>query len=570
MTKKRNLLLLYFCSLFVAFNPSLCTHQLHAVLTPIPSAGVIERDIEREYEAKPFTLHMDTIDLQIDIPEEKLDLPEGKTVLIKEVQIYGNDSICCEHLLNCINDSLNKELSIRDIYEMCHTIDQHYARQGYFLSRAYPPPQAIENNVLYIEIIEGKLGNIEVVGNEYYSECFIRGYFAHLQNKPLRSDEFLKALLLLNEFSDLAVGAVFKKGTAFGTGDVILRVEDDRPAQLYLNGNNYGMNLTTNTRVGARLDWGNFIRDGDTFSIAEVVGMPIDSLNFTDITYWTPVNSKGTSVELSYLYSNFKIEKLNRLHLHGRTDIATIEVNHALTRTRNLSIDLFSYFDFKQIQNFVLCRRSSFDKLRVLTFGTEIDQFIPWLGRDLVNMRIGFGIPDFLGGLKAVDDHSSRRGGGGRFFIFNLDYDHLQQLPWCSHFFYFHGSAQWSPNKLTLPEQFYIGGDGTVRGYPLAAALGDSGYYVNFEYRLPPPYFADKYFFNTDRTWRDVVQFGAFVDLGAVRLNPCNKTFLCGTGINMRIFGPYTLCLSADLGFPVGNGHYKDAFIYIKLTAQPF
>jgi hemolysin activation/secretion protein len=549
---------------------SLSATPLAALPPPVPSAGVVERELEREYEGKPLEPDKEVPAIQIDIPKEKLEIPDGIKVFVDQIEIKGNESISSKEIIRWLREYLHKELSLRDIYELCHVIDHHYAEKGYFLTRAYPPPQDVENNLLIIEVIEGKLGNIQVVGNKYYSESFIRSYFKHLQNKPLQYEAFLRALMLLNDNSDLMAGALFEKGEEFGYADVILRVNDARPVHLYFNGNNYGRNLTTNARAGGRLDWGNLLAQGDTFSVAEVVGFPIEALYFTDVTYTVPLNRKGTSLEAAYLYSKFKIEELTKLHLKGRSDIATLKLNQALIRRRSLSVDLFSYFDYKQIQNFVLSHRTSFDKLRVVTVGALLDHFTPSQGRDYLNIRVAAGIPDFLGGLKAVDKESSRKGGGGRFYLFNIDYDRIQHLP-KDCFFYFHGSGQLSPSKLTLPEQIYIGGVDTVRGFPLAVALGDSGYYMNVELRFPPPFLENKKFFKLNKKWKDIVQFDAFLDHGGVFLQSEGNTFLWGSGLGVRVNGPYHLAFSIDVGFPLNHrSHNRDVFTYIKLTCQPF
>jgi hemolysin activation/secretion protein len=508
--------------------------------------------------------------IQIDIPKERLEIPSGKTVFIKAIEIRGNESISTKEIQSWIQKYLNQELSLKNIYELCAVIDQHYTQKGYFLARAYPPPQDIENQTLVIEILEGKLGDVQVIGNQHYSEAFIKSYFASLQNKPLQYDQFLRALLLLNENSDLMAGAVFEKGKELGYADVILRVQDKRPIHLYLNGNNYGRNLTTNARVGGRFDWGNVLTQGDKFSVAEVVGFPVNALYFTDVNYTVPLNRKGTSLEGAYLFSKFKIEELTSLHLKGRTDIGTIKVNQAVLRRRSLSLDFFSYFDYKQIQNFVLGDRTSYDKLRVLTVGTLLDHFTPSQGRDYLTIRFAAGIPNFLGGLKPVDSDSSREGAGGRFFKWNIDYDRIQHLPkdW---FFYFHGSGQLTPNKLTVPEQIYIGGSDTVRGFPLAVALGDNGYYLNFEFRLPPPFLADKKFFKLNKKWKEVIQFDAFLDHGGVFLQSIENTFLWGSGVGARVMGPWNLTFSIDVGFPLNHRSLtRGAFTYIKVTGQPF
>ncbi len=552
------------------FYLNLIPLALAAFPPPVPSAGVVERELEKEYEGKPLQPEKQVPSIQIDIPKEKLHLPSGKKVMIRQVALKGNDSISTKKIQRWVQGYLGKELSIQEIFELCHAIDKRYAEEGYFLARAYPPQQDIKDGTLLIEILEGKLGDVTIVGSKHYSESFIKSYFSSLQGKPLKYNQFLRALSLVNENSDLVVGALFEKGKEYGYADVILRVEDKRPLHLYLNGNNYGRDLTTNVRAGGRLDYGNAIFQGDTFSLAQVVGFPFNALYFTDAIYRVPVNRNGTFLEGQFLYSQFKIEELKRLHLKGRSEIATLKVDQVLTRSRTLSVDLFSYFDYKQIKNFVLGRSTSYDKLRVLTVGSVIDHFGPFRGRDYLVLRFAAGIPNFLGGLKAVDHRSSRRGGGGRFFILNADYDRIQPLP-KDCYFYFHGSGQLSPRKLTLPEQIYIGGSDTVRGFPLAVALGDSGYYVNFEFRVPPPLFGNKKFIMTNKKWKDILQFDAFLDNGGTFLQSERNTVLWGTGLGLRINGPYTLSLSVDVGFPLNHKDSTNgAFYYLKITGQPF
>ncbi len=548
----------------------LIASALSALPPATPSAGIVERQLEKEYEGKPLEPKREVPSIQIDIPKERLALPEDKKVLIKEVRIQGNESVSTKEIYSWVDCDLNREMSIKEIYELCRRIDEKYAEKGFFLARAYPPVQEIRDGILTIEIIEGKLGKISIEGNKHYSTPFILKYFSSLQGHPLRYNDFLRSLMLLNENSDLAAGAVFERGEAFGTADVILRVDDGRPLHLYLNGNNYGRFLTTNARVGGRFDGGSLFFYGDKISVAQVVGFPIEALFFTDVSYTVPLNAKGTFLECSYLFSKFKVEELKFLDLRGRSDIATLKVSHAIMRRLFWSVDFFSYFDFKQIGNFVLHSTASYDKLRVLTAGFLFDHYGLAKGRDYLNFRMSYGIPHFLGGLRSVDSGCSRNGAGGLFLKMNADYDRIQQLP-RNCYLYLHGSGQWSPYKLTLPEVIYIGGIDTVRGFPLASALGDSGYYVNMELRIPPPFLANKRFFMAKKSWKEIVQIAGFVDHGGVFLQSEKSTFEWGSGVGLRVNGPYSLTFSLDVGFPLNHrDSSKSPFVYIKLTGQPF
>jgi hemolysin activation/secretion protein len=543
---------------------------LMAIPPPAPSGGVIEREIQQEYEAKPLPLEKDIPTVEVDIPEDRLSLPSGKSVLVRTVEIEGNKAVGKKEIQGWIKESVGKKLTIEEIYALCKTIDAHYALKGYFLTRCYPPPQEICNGTLVIRILEGRVGAIRVEGNKYYKTSFIKGYFERFCHSALGYDDFLFSLLLLNENSDLNAGVVFEKGKEVGTADLVIRVEDKRPIHLYLNENNYGRDLTTNSQLGGRFDWGNCLMQGDTFSLAEVVGFPVNALYFTDVIYTVPLNKRGTSMDFAFLFSKFHVEELLYLKLRGQSLIATVKAEQALKRTKTLGIDVFGWFDFKQIQNFVLNQRTSYDRLRVVTVGGLIDHYNSSRGRDYLNVRFACGIPDFLGGLSAVDNQSSRIGGGGRFYQFNADYDRIQQI-YKEWLLYFHASGQYSPSKLTQPQQIYIGGSNTVRGYPLSVALGDSGYYVNVETRFPLPLFMDRKFFWSKKTWKEVLQIVGFLDTGGTFFNEGSRTFITGTGCGLRFMGPWTLAISFDVGFPLNRPDLSNStFNYLKITAQAF
>ncbi|HEY4255097.1 MAG TPA: ShlB/FhaC/HecB family hemolysin secretion/activation protein [Chlamydiales bacterium] len=548
----------------------ICIGVAYATPPPVPSAGIIERELEKEYEATPLEPKKELPDVQIDIPEEKLEIPEGTSLEVKEVEIQGNEAISCEEIEKWVEGFLGEELTLKDIYALCQAIDRGYAKRGYFLARAYPPPQTVEGGVLRIEVLEGRLGEVHIEPGKFYSERFVGSYFEALQGKGLNYDQFMRALLLLNENSDLQAGAVFAKGKEVGTADVTIKVKDARPIHLYLNGNNYGRDITTNFRLGGRVDAGSLFLYGDKLSVAEVVGFPVNALYFTDVVYRAPVNRKGTFVELAYLFSKFHVEEQLDLQLKGRSDIGTAKVSHAVHRSREMSVDIFGYFDVKQIQNFVLGSRTSFDKLRVATWGYTLDRFSKKDQRHFLNARVAVGIPDFLGGLSSVDSECSRVGAGGLFLKFNGDYDWLQTFKQdCV--FSFHGSGQWSSYKLPIPEQIYIGGVDTVRGFPLACVLGDSGYYWNAELRVPPPLLANQRFFVAHKKWKEVVQLVAFLDNGGVFFHGGSNTFLWGSGIGFRFRGLGNMSLSVDLGFPLNHkGFSSGAFMYLKVAGQAF
>lgn len=573
MSQLKKLIFLAFCGAFL-----FSSHP-----PPVPPAGVVDRQLEQDYEERPVEPQKEIPLLEFDAPEEELDVGEEK-VTIHGVEISGNTTVRGRVLRRILRSYLDRPLSMKELKEMCTLIQRKYAEEGYFLTRAYLPPQEIQKGVLQIKVIEGKLGEVTVIGNRFYSTKFIARHFDKFKEKPIHYDKILRTLFLLDENSDLDVGAVFKKGTQFGTADLILRVSDKRPLHLTQDTNNYGSDHTTHQRTGTRFDYGNLVMDGDFLTLIGVLGSPVSHLNFADMIYHAPVNTIGTSLDISYLCANFKTDKVDHIRYVGRSHIGGIKLNQAMHRTRRLNTDLFSSFDVKQIQNFGGGRRTSYDKLRVLTGGISIDYVDGWKGRNLFNLSAGWGIPGIFGGSSAKSSDNSRVGAGGQFIKVNGGWKRLQELPWDC-FLLMNGVFQFSFDKLPLPEELYIGGVDTVRGYPLAVGLGDNGYYGTLEFHAPLPFVhAYRVPWSKKITWGKFLQFVGFVDIGQTfsigseilrELAPDDdkkthfddRVMLLSAGPGVRLYGPWKLEWSFDVGFPLTARHRSsNTILYFRVA----
>ena len=535
------------------------------------SAGVVDRVLEREYESRPLGPYQEAPIINMDVPKEQLDLCDGETVFVKSVSFCGNTifSSSCLELIS--EEYCNRDITMGDINRICLAVQLFYADKGYFLALAFPPDQDITDGTLQIEIMEGKLGDIFVIENEFYSDKFIAGYFERFKDLPINYHQIIRAILLLNENADIFTTLIFKKGSRLGTADIVLKVEDEWPVQIYEDCNNYGTNQISKWRAGVRLDYGNLFTDGDMLSVTEVVGREARDLNFTDAIYSVPLNKRGTRLSLSYLNSFFKVRKIADLRLKGKSEITSLKVGHAITRTKNLRLDGFIAFDYKQLKNYAVGRTSSFDKLRIGRIGIYLDKPDPFYGRNIIEAYGSVGCTRFLGGSKAVDELCSRFGSGGRFNYLTLDVTRIQSLPeGCS--LILNSSFQFTGNKLPNAEQIYIGGVDTVRGFPSALRLGDKGFYANFELRFPPPFIGDIKIPCLEVKWREVMQLLGFVDTGRVSYNGRffrSKEFkkksdvsrhstLTGAGVGLRAIGPYGLDFSLDVGFPLNHRRHVD------------
>jgi hemolysin activation/secretion protein len=538
---------------------------------PAGAAGVVEQEIQREYSVQDLSPQKEIPLLEIDVPQKTLNIPEGLSVTVENIRIEGNESLSVKELNQVLVPYLNREISGVEVKELCLQLQKKYVEKGFILARVYPPVQEVKDHTLIIQVVEGTLGSIEVTGNHYYKAKYIRKYFAHMQGKPINYNTMMRALLLANENADLGVGAIFKKGKEFGQVDLSIVAKDSLPFHIYTDYNTWGSNVTTYGRAGAKITGGNLSTNGDTLGIVGVVGTPPKDLYYINTTYSAPINANGMYFDLSYLYSHFEVQQMTSLDLEGLTQIAGGRIRQALSRTRKFSSDIFVAFDYKQLKNEVLGQTGSFDRLRVLELGGKVDYFDSVKGRNLFNASCSIGIPYFLGGSSPIDSNSSREGAGGRFYILNMEYTRIQTLP-ADCFIFFSASGQGTFNKIPIPQQIYIGGMGTVRGYPLSVALGDTGYYGTLELHTPLPFVGNKYCDAIKKPWKDIFQLVGFVDHGGVYTNDeveseVSPTYLTAVGAGIRFYGPWNFNVSFDAGFPLTD-QYKlfENILYVKVT----
>src|SRR5512146_1624310 len=81
---------------------------------PVPPAGVVERQIEQEYEAEKVDPEKQVPLLEIDIPEKKLDIGKG-TIHLKKVVFEGNDVFSSSVLERKAKGYLDRDITMQEI-----------------------------------------------------------------------------------------------------------------------------------------------------------------------------------------------------------------------------------------------------------------------------------------------------------------------------------------------------------------------------------------------------------------------------------------------------------------------
>ncbi len=497
------------------------------------------------------------------VEEKKKDSVETASdqakFFIKKIRFEGNQSVTVEDLHRLVAEFENQNISFLELKNAIKKITAFYRSRGYLISRAYLPPQKIQNGEVVIQILEGRPGEIKVENNHWFKNRIYQSYFKDLgSNGAFQYGDLESALYFLNEKEDRQAKAYLEPGKEPGTTDITLQAKENFPLHLSYEFNNRGTKFTNRARHMLHFSDTNLLGLDDTltggFSMAEQA-----ALRATWLQYSLPIHSTGTELGLTWSLAKTRLTKdLRPFDIEGSYFEITPSITQALIRRRALNLSWFAAFEVKDAKSTIADVKTYFDRMRVIRTGPRFsmqDRF----GKTIVSADTHVGIGGFMGSLEKDSQNASRNGAGGSFVYYSGSLARLQRMPLNS-FLVLRTEGQWSPVTLASLEQFRAGGATSVRGYPESDSSGDRGYVASAELNFPVPLIPKDFEIPyAHKKFNEVFRLVGFYDLGETafrsRSTPTEEKnrFLMGTGFGARVNFGNNFSLQMDVGYPIGN-----------------
>lgn len=500
----------------------------------------------------------------VTVPEVKpmakpeLKVESGKKVKVEKFLISGNKSVSTDELLAAIEKYKGKELSINQLLEIADILTRKYWEKGYVTSFAYIPVQKLERGILEIEIVEGSIGDIIVKNNKYYTTSFINRYLEDVKKEPILKNRTLeRSLLLLNEFPKLNATSTLTKGQQPGTTDIVIDIKEPYPpVNFSVFYNNFGSRYTGEHRLGASVGIGNLTKNGDILSLNGVVNAEdFDQMNYWKAGYQIPIGGKGLKAGIDYSKMEYEIGgELSILGIEGEAEVFGLDISYPLIRAREKNLYITGGIRHKYYENFLFEKTytTSRDDYSVLELGISGDRFI---GKNhlFYSLKSTMGLGEVFG-MDDDDYTSSSRPGitDGDWTKFTLDITNITKIGKVQ--LITRGSGQVATDNLLTSEQFTIGGPDSVRGYPAGEYLGDYGFLLSEEIRIPVSVKKGdegKYF-----------NLALFADYGRTyykdELAGDEEGELASVGAGIRIYAPCTFNVRFDAAYPVSSEEASD------------
>lgn len=465
--------------------------------------------------------------------EEFLDsFPERLPVIPSSVEVkgfrfVGNTAFSQEELNIVVQDLTGESVTFAELLEARSRITQHYINQGYITSGAYlPAKQVINNGFVTIEVIEGKLTQINISGLEHLTPSYLRRRISRAVDTPLNINDLVMVLEKLRRNPLLEnLSAELTASSQQGESILNLEAKSANPFTFSATLNNHNSPTIGVWEQEIELGHGNLFGWGDRFSVTYANSEGGEEWG---VDYILPVNSQNGTLRLSYQDLNADIieEPFNQV------DIETASRQYEIAFRQPLIDRLTEELAF----GVVFFHQNSKTRLLGVPFPLNVGAdergeiklsglrfFQEWTrqsSQDVILLRNQFNI-----GTSWLDATQNDVAPDSNFFSWQVDAQWLHSFG-INHVLISRFRSQISDRALLAAEDLTIGGVNSVRGYRRDLYLVDRGILASIEYRFPV--------FEINRN--QVVQSVSFFDLGWGENtgDDPNSDYLASVGVGLR------------------------------------
>ncbi|MDD5711931.1 MAG: ShlB/FhaC/HecB family hemolysin secretion/activation protein [Smithellaceae bacterium] len=519
--------------------------------------GAVEKSIQPAPPREPAPLP------EIKVEEARTPLAGGSGVTFPLLSVIfeGNTMFSSERLLKVIAPYMGKTIEVSRLPEIADAITAFYRREGYFLSRAYIPPQRITDDQVTIRIREARLGEISVVGNRRYRSEMIEKTLQIIHDRgAVSSEDVERGLLLLTDYPGLGVKATFKPGEEPGTTDVVVTVTEGGRAHVAVDYDNFGSEFVSRDRYGATVNLDNLSGWGDSLGVRAVTGdYGPDGLFYGRAEYVIPLGYEGTRIGINYTHLKYELQKeLGILDAGGEANGGGVWVGYPIVRGRGFNWFMQGGFNIGDESQEVAGEVIGRDKVRYAFVGALFQWNDSLKGRNSIGLRGSQSFAKIFGGMEQGSIDTIRLNTDVIYSKLDVDAMRIQKLS-DGFLLLLSGTGQLSGSRLPSSEEFHLGGAGTVRGYAEGERSGDSGLAVTAELRIPLLGLQDRRFFG--KTVGEMVQLAAFYDYGKVWISDARENGedvldgveMQGAGVGLRIDYSPTVHFRLDWAKSVGR-----------------
>ncbi len=437
------------------------------------------------------------------IPTLAIAQPQTVRFDIDRFEIVGNTLLGSDEIEAVLRPYTGAQREFSDIQGAMEALRHRYRSKGYSVVWVLAPEQDLDRGVVTLQVIEARVGEVTIAGNQFFDDVNIRSSLRSLREGVApRAADISAEVQLANENPAKQVDVVLRPGEVGSQVDATIDVIDLSPAKAFVTIDNTGNPQTGDFRLGVGVQHANLFNRDHVGTLSYVTSPEEPSrVSLYSGSYRLPLYDLGDSIDVIAAYSDVSTgiaeTVAGPLTFTGRGKIFSLRYNQLLRRHGVYSHRIVYGLDYRAFDN--VCALGDFGEAGCgpAAVDVSIRPFsVAYSGRwerpgDISDFYIALSknIPGVDSG-DASDFNAARPspvGGAGapaNYTVVRLGASTVNALSnnWQTRVAV---NAQYTPDALIFGEQFGITGATSVRGFREREVVRDVGVFANFELYTP-------------------------------------------------------------------------------------
>ncbi|MEM9543952.1 MAG: ShlB/FhaC/HecB family hemolysin secretion/activation protein [Cyanobacteria bacterium P01_E01_bin.42] len=495
--------------------------------------------------------------------------PEG-TFSVKKYKVTESTVFSDAEFDAVTREYTGENITFVEALQARSAVTQLYIDNDYRTSGAYIPIQTIQDGVLEIKVVEGRVLNIDVEGLQNLNRSYIRDRLTGALSTPLKHTPLEEAIQLL-QLDPLIARVSANLAEGVNPGENILEVEVKEAPALrgQIGSNNYRVPSVGSLQGQSSLAYANLLGWGDIVNFSYNLSQ---GSNLWEVKYDLPIAPLDGVLQLRYNQTSSAIIDSDFQILDIESRSRNFEASFHLPLKRSLREEFaigltLSHYDnqtFLQETPFPLTAGAETDgrtRLSAIRFSQE------WLKRSETD-AISF-LSQFNLGLDWFDATLNETPPDGHFFSWRGQFQWVHRLaPDLS--LSLRSVLQLADRPLLGTEQLSLGGVSTVRGYRQDTLVADNGFFASIALQIPLAKIPER---------DSALYLSPFWDYGTVWNNSggteLERQTLSAIGLSLTWQTSDRFAIRADWGIPLiaidrVSDVLQDNGWYFSITVNPF
>lgn len=404
---------------------------------------------------------------------------------VKRLRVTGSTAYSAEVLEALVADMAGTTHTLRELQLAAARVTVFYRKAGYSLARAYLPQQKMQDGIVIIDVLEGKLEKVQIDNGSRLSDEVVKDRLDRVEaGAVFQSSTADRALLLLSDTPGVGpVDSRLAPGRNRGESVLVTKLAEAPLFTGRLDGDNHGGLYTGRNRLALSGDLNSPLGHGEKFS-ARIQGSDGKLLNGR-LAAQVPLGSNGLTVGGAVAHTTYSLgDAFASLDAVGYSTTAELNLRYPWLRSVNANLYTQVGYEYRKLRDEVRSTETVTEKHAnvgsVSLFGDLRDGLggggITQGSLTVSTGKLGFDNPS----AAAIDSVNAKTAGNYTKLAYSVE--RQQALP-ANFSLSLQARGQWADSNLDSSEKISLGGPYGVRAYAVSEASGDRGWFASVELR---------------------------------------------------------------------------------------